>query len=59
MRPEPRPCKVCGVEFRPKRRGNARVCSNRCKLRWRRQVRADKWWTYYDDLGKQDKAAAK
>jgi hypothetical protein len=41
--PAPRPCEVCGEDFTPKRRSNARVCSNRCRqagFRKRRRVAA-------------------
>jgi hypothetical protein len=50
MRPklEPRPCIVCAVPFTPKRKDTARICSNRCKVKHHRQVRADKWWEAYD-----------
>jgi hypothetical protein len=30
-RPSARPCEVCGEDFTPRRRSNARICSNRCR----------------------------
>lgn len=37
---EPRPCKVCGLEFTPRRRSNAQLCGAACKQKaWRDRSR--------------------